>query len=743
MSKALPIVALLCAYTATAQVPHLLNYQGRITAAGVNLDGPGQFKFALVNGDGSQAYWMNAPDLSPADGEPDTPVSLTVSKGLYAVALGDTAIPNMAAIPPAAFAHPEVHLRIWFNDGTNGWERMAPDQRLAAVAYAMMADTVPDGAITTEKLAAGAVTGAKIAPGAVGTTHLAPGAVTADRIAEGAVTPESIGAETAESVQARIDLLGSSMAGGMGALKAILTEGRKDACIHIISDSTNHEGRWSGFLAESVGELFPKYTIKTTHMVGSGPGWTEPEILQEGAAAETDGERRWEFPAGATYTPNGPGAEFPMPAGDLDIRVRARVDNPTVAQSVFFAKWGEAGARGFYFGQDVGASLRKLFLVYTTDGSTLAWHHSTVPITANGIADGEPYWSRVTVDIDNGSGGKTFTFYTSKDGTTWTQLGAPVTNTQTGTAPIAGSSALCSIGGYGGIVRFAGAIYAAQICTGINGPVTHPQNLDAWVFNEGSAKLTGTPELWITNAAWGGAAVESFLAKPDLNYCRNHSPQVILISLNINNPRDSGGVFLGKMQTLADRVRAIYGPIPKIVFLTQNPTVKIPHPIDPYNQHGDTLATHRIQLISWASGKGFGVIDTFGALLSDPRPIEMLVGTNAWSSVPIVSLSGNGTTVTVNVDDMSYLSHPQATALAIMETQALDGSPSPHNKPYRITAKSTNLEGPGWVQFASSLTDAIAPEEGVVGPCDAIHPSTAGNKVWAATIFSAFKKGIP
>ncbi len=33
---------------AYGQVPHLLNYQGRISVGGTNYEGPGQFKFALV-----------------------------------------------------------------------------------------------------------------------------------------------------------------------------------------------------------------------------------------------------------------------------------------------------------------------------------------------------------------------------------------------------------------------------------------------------------------------------------------------------------------------------------------------------------------------------------------------------------------------------------------------------------------------------------------------------------------------
>jgi len=132
-----------------AEVPSLLNYQGRIAVGtpAVNFDGPGLFKFALVNGDGSSVYWSNAPDTTPADGVPDAAVTLTVTKGLYSVLLGDTTPgANMAAIPNSVFSNPDVRLRLWFDDGTaNGSQLLTPDQRIAAVGYALMAGALQPG----------------------------------------------------------------------------------------------------------------------------------------------------------------------------------------------------------------------------------------------------------------------------------------------------------------------------------------------------------------------------------------------------------------------------------------------------------------------------------------------------------------------------------------------------------------------------------------------------------------------
>jgi Kelch motif len=167
------LLLLINARPALAQsVPRLIHWQGKVTSVGVNFDGIGQFKFALVNGSGTTTYWSHD-GSSLAGAAPAQTLSIPVRQGVYAVALGE----NMQPVTPSVFAHSDVRLRVWFNDGVRGFQLLTPDQRITSVGYAMMADQVPDGSITTAKLAAGAVTSASLAPQAVGPTQLAPGAV--------------------------------------------------------------------------------------------------------------------------------------------------------------------------------------------------------------------------------------------------------------------------------------------------------------------------------------------------------------------------------------------------------------------------------------------------------------------------------------------------------------------------------------------------------------------------------------
>jgi hypothetical protein len=179
-------LALTLALSAHAQVPGLVNYQGRIVDNGTNFDGTGQFQFALVNTDGSTTFWSSGLNA----------VSLTVTKGLYSVLLGDTNIPNMdSAIPATVFTNADVRLRVWFNDGVNGVQQLSPDQRIAAVGYALMAGSVPDNSITAAKIAAGAVGSNQIAVGSIGSAALATGGVIAANISSGQVV-KSINALT-------------------------------------------------------------------------------------------------------------------------------------------------------------------------------------------------------------------------------------------------------------------------------------------------------------------------------------------------------------------------------------------------------------------------------------------------------------------------------------------------------------------------------------------------------------------
>ncbi|HUA38639.1 MAG TPA: hypothetical protein VMA35_09635 [Candidatus Sulfopaludibacter sp.] len=156
-SLVIPLAVLLLSLPSPAalgSVPPLLNFQGRIVIGGASYNGVGQFQFALVDGTGATTYWSND-GTSSGGSEPSSSISLTLTNGLYSVLLGDTTVAGMTQpINASFFTNADVRLRVWFNDGTHGFEQLAPDQRIASAGYAVVADTANNfnGSISSAQL---------------------------------------------------------------------------------------------------------------------------------------------------------------------------------------------------------------------------------------------------------------------------------------------------------------------------------------------------------------------------------------------------------------------------------------------------------------------------------------------------------------------------------------------------------------------------------------------------------------
>jgi hypothetical protein len=110
--------------------------------------------------------------------------------------------------------------------------------------------------------------------------------------------------------------------------------------------------------------------------------------------------------------------------GDIDIKVYCTMTDWTPTNTApLVSKWGETSTRSYNFQLLPDGTLR---IQTTPNGSfgSLVASQSTV---ATGIADGTPKWVRVTLQVDNGSSQRVAKFYTSDNGTSWTQLGTTVT----------------------------------------------------------------------------------------------------------------------------------------------------------------------------------------------------------------------------------------------------------------------------------------------------------------------------
>jgi hypothetical protein len=141
-------------------------------------------------------YWSND-GTSVAGSEPVAAVSLPVNAGVVTARLGDASVANMTALPDSLFSQPNLHLRLWFDDGVNGFAGLQPTQPLTAAPYAFTAGSASNllGTVTAANLsgtysqpvtlnnAANSFSGSGAGLTSLNASQLATGTVPDDRLA--------------------------------------------------------------------------------------------------------------------------------------------------------------------------------------------------------------------------------------------------------------------------------------------------------------------------------------------------------------------------------------------------------------------------------------------------------------------------------------------------------------------------------------------------------------------------------
>jgi len=156
--------------------------------------------------------------------------------------------------------------------------------------------------------------------------------------------------------------------------------------------------------------------------------------------------------------------------GDLDARWVGSLDDWTPATyASLISRYVTIGnQRGWMLTINAGDGLPVLY--WSGDGTAILTATATAAPT---VANGDILGIRATLDVNNGAGGKTVTFYTSADlGETWVQLGSPVTSAST-TSIFDSATTELEIGSRGaGTAQFSiGYCIRAEARNGINGTV--------------------------------------------------------------------------------------------------------------------------------------------------------------------------------------------------------------------------------------------------------------------------------
>lgn len=122
--------------------PGMVSYQGQVSVDGHPFNGPGYFKFAIVDPPGTTSYWSND-GTSTAGSQPTHAVPLPVANGLFNVRLGDAGL-TMPPLTPAVFSNPVRLLRVWFSSNNTTFTQLTPDSPITSVPYALQAQQAMD-----------------------------------------------------------------------------------------------------------------------------------------------------------------------------------------------------------------------------------------------------------------------------------------------------------------------------------------------------------------------------------------------------------------------------------------------------------------------------------------------------------------------------------------------------------------------------------------------------------------------
>ena len=379
----------------------------------------------------------------------------------------------------------------------------------------------------------------------------------------------------------------------------------KPESITLIGDSTSNEVlEWFYVLADS-------WTI-TSHNISyrlwnnTNQSYDRPSYISVGS----EGNGYIDFDGNdALTTPDKNSLDI---TSDFTYITKIQPDALTTFTQTLINKFAGAGNRGYNITINSSSAI---YLWISDDGTNNKLMTSNDTLIGAGFDNVplSPFWIKVEYDADNGSSQHVVKFYTSLNGTSWTQLGTDVV--AAGTFNIHNTNSNFSFGWRDGSDYFRGKMFESYLYNE-NGEAVVDVNFGDFYNNNktdftgntftniGDPEIGGSPNLTLYNESHAGAATAYFrdVTRIQKVYANNNS---LLTLLNLSHNEGQVTNYTNYNNLIADL--ANINPNTNFILSTQNQQLAP-------NLYPEAHALRNVHIRNLANTRGYGLIDGFNAV---------------------------------------------------------------------------------------------------------------------------------
>jgi hypothetical protein len=358
----------------------------------------------------------------------------------------------------------------------------------------------------------------------------------------------------------------------------------KSIPVLIVGDSTSTSSfNWEAQLFKKLGQEYGYNVLHGQYHYGQA-SYEEWEWLH------TAGEERCIRTEAGKSARSLTGKEIVAISDDVDISLRLSLDQWKNGQTKYLLnRWGDtARCWNTFLAED-----NTFYFYWSANGADVAeMLNFNLVNTANNV-DGEAYWYRFTLDVNDGSGHYVAKCWTSDNGLDWTVAqtitGASITSVFKNDSQSYGLG--CSSSPSGSTGSTVGKFYEVRIRDGIDGIIVNPQPIETWRQTESDSfngqHVEGTPTIYVYNSAIGGYNLEfySLITK----YAPKMYMPIVIVSLSYNEAGAHGELYLTEFEELLTKIKD-YVKYPIITVVSQAPTITPAANITQHKQRVNELA---------------------------------------------------------------------------------------------------------------------------------------------------------